>query len=146
VILEAREPGPTPQAFAGGATVLVSLLKHTAVATGTYHSITGLAERALLLAGSAASMTEAEMELLESWRAVAGAKLAEYLKQCWRLAALVRSGIVTKAEAVDQLWMIGIAHALLRYRLLGLRSGRRPICFRFDGLSPKFDGLLEVPY
>jgi hypothetical protein len=35
-------------------------------------------------------MTPAEHELIEAWRAVANAKLAEYRRQCWRLAGLVR--------------------------------------------------------
>ena len=31
-----------------------------------------------------------DRELVEAWRAVANAKLAEYRRQCWRLALLVR--------------------------------------------------------
>ena len=53
-------------------------------------------------------------EFREAWRAVANAKLAEFRKQCWRLAALVRSGIVEKQAAVDRLWEIALAHALVR--------------------------------
>jgi hypothetical protein len=56
----------------------------------------------------------AERELLEAWRAVANAKLTEYRKQCWRLAGLVRCGTVPKQSAVDRLWEIAIAHALVR--------------------------------
>ena len=53
-------------------------------------------------------------ELLEAWRAVANAKLAEYRHQAWRLAGLVRQGAIKKADAVDRLWEIAIAHALVR--------------------------------
>jgi hypothetical protein len=53
-------------------------------------------------------------EFLEAWRAVANAKLLEYRKQCWRLAGLVRQGAVDKADAVDKLWEIALAHALVR--------------------------------
>src|SRR5262249_36416513 len=53
-------------------------------------------------------------ELLEAWRAVANAKLAEFRRQCWRLSMLVRGGIVDKSAAVDRLYEIAIAHALVR--------------------------------
>lgn len=59
-------------------------------------------------------MTAADKILLESWAAVANAKLAEYRRQCWRLAALVRQGAIEQATAVDRLWEIAIAHALVR--------------------------------
>jgi hypothetical protein len=59
-------------------------------------------------------MTEANRELTEAWRAVANAKLAEYRRQCWRLAGLVRNGTVNKQAAIDRLWTIAIAHALIR--------------------------------
>jgi hypothetical protein len=52
--------------------------------------------------------------LLEAWLSVANAKLAEFNRQCWRLSGLVRQGIVTKSAAVDRLWEIAIAHALVR--------------------------------
>jgi hypothetical protein len=55
-----------------------------------------------------------ERELLEAWRAVAKAKLAEYRRQTWRLALLSRQGVVDKAAAVDRLREIAIAHALVR--------------------------------
>jgi pantothenate kinase-related protein Tda10 len=55
-----------------------------------------------------------EAELIEAWRAVANAKLAEYRKQCWRLAGLVRQGVVPLQAAVDRLWEIATAHALVR--------------------------------
>jgi hypothetical protein len=58
--------------------------------------------------------TPEEIELLEAWRAVANAKLTEYRKQCWRLAALVRNGVIAKMAAVDRLWEIATAHALVR--------------------------------
>jgi hypothetical protein len=59
-------------------------------------------------------MTREDHELVEAWRAVANAKLAEYRRQCWRLALLVRRGIITKTATVDRLWEIATAHALVR--------------------------------
>jgi hypothetical protein len=56
----------------------------------------------------------AERELVEAWRAVANSKLKEFRRQAWRLAVLTREGLVPKAAAVDQLWEIAIAHALVR--------------------------------
>ena len=53
-------------------------------------------------------------ELREAWRAVANAKLTEYRRQSWRLALLVRQGAIDKAAAVDRLWEIASAHALVR--------------------------------
>ena len=53
-------------------------------------------------------------ELTESWRAVANAKLGEYRRQCWRVAGLIRSGAVDKQTAIDGLWNIAVAHALIR--------------------------------
>jgi hypothetical protein len=53
-------------------------------------------------------------ELLEAWKAVANAKLVEYRRQAWRLAGLVRQGAIEKTKAVDRLWEIAIAHALVR--------------------------------
>jgi hypothetical protein len=53
-------------------------------------------------------------ELIEAWRSVANAKLAEYRKQCWRLAGLVRCGTLDKQSTVDKLWEIALAHALVR--------------------------------
>lgn len=58
--------------------------------------------------------TRATRELREAWRSVANAKLTEYRKQAWRLRILAEQGIVNKADAIDQLWTIGIAHSLLR--------------------------------
>jgi hypothetical protein len=55
-----------------------------------------------------------DRELLEAWRAVANAKLTEYRRQAWRLAIRVQQGIVDKTAAVDRLWEIAIAHALVR--------------------------------
>jgi hypothetical protein len=52
--------------------------------------------------------------LLEAWRAVANAKLIEFRRQCWRLAILWRKGAITKQNAVDRLWEIAVAHALVR--------------------------------
>jgi hypothetical protein len=59
-------------------------------------------------------MTPAEQELLLAWRMVANAKLTEYRRQCWRLAGLVRQGILTRQATVDRLWEIATAHALVR--------------------------------
>jgi len=55
-----------------------------------------------------------EAELLEAWRAVANAKLTEFKRQCWRLSMLVRQGVLDKIAAVDRLYEIAIAHALVR--------------------------------
>jgi hypothetical protein len=55
-----------------------------------------------------------ESELREAWRAVANAKLVEYRRQAWRLALLVSTGKLKKADAVDGLWEIAVAHALVR--------------------------------
>lgn len=60
------------------------------------------------------TFTPQERELREAWRAVANAKLVEYRGQCWRLAALIREGVVDKADAADRLWDIAVAHALVR--------------------------------
>ena len=59
-------------------------------------------------------MTNQDRELIEAWRAVANGKLAEYRRQSWRLALLVRQGALDRAAAVDRLWEIAIAHALVR--------------------------------
>jgi hypothetical protein len=56
----------------------------------------------------------AERELIEAWRAVANAKLKEFRRQAWRLALLTRKGVVPKDAAVDRLWEVAIAHALVR--------------------------------
>jgi hypothetical protein len=52
--------------------------------------------------------------VMEAWRAVANAKLAEYRRQCWRLAAAVTRGEVEHTDAIDGLWRIAVAHALVR--------------------------------
>jgi hypothetical protein len=59
-------------------------------------------------------MIAQDEEFLEAWRAVANAKLVEFRRQVWRLALLVRQGTVNKADAVDRLWEIARAHALVR--------------------------------
>jgi hypothetical protein len=56
----------------------------------------------------------AEIELREAWRAVASAKLVEFRRQSRRLALLVRQGVIDKVAAVDRLWEIALAHALVR--------------------------------
>jgi hypothetical protein len=53
-------------------------------------------------------------ELREAWRAVANAKLVEFRRQCWRLAILAQQGVVERTAAVDRLWEIAVAHALVR--------------------------------
>jgi hypothetical protein len=55
-----------------------------------------------------------DRELMEAWRCVANAKLAEFRHQCWRLALLARQGAVEKTAAVDRLYEIATAHALTR--------------------------------
>jgi hypothetical protein len=55
-----------------------------------------------------------ERELIEAWRAVANAKLKEFRRQAWRLALLTRKGVIPKAAAVDRLYEIATAHALVR--------------------------------
>ena len=45
---------------------------------------------------------------------VANAKLEAFKAECWRLAILVRRGVVNKGDAVDLLQEIAIAHALVR--------------------------------
>jgi hypothetical protein len=59
-------------------------------------------------------MTDQDRELLAAWRYVSNAKLVEYRRQCWRLAALVRQGLVDRTAAADRLWEIAVAHALVR--------------------------------
>jgi hypothetical protein len=59
-------------------------------------------------------MTSEDRELLDAWRAVANAKLAEFRRQCWRLALMVRQGTINKTAAVDRLYEIAVAHALVR--------------------------------
>jgi hypothetical protein len=58
--------------------------------------------------------TVQDRELLEAWRNVANSKLVEFRRECWRLSMLVRQGVVCKQAAVDRLYEIGIAHALVR--------------------------------
>jgi hypothetical protein len=59
-------------------------------------------------------MTAEDRELIEAWRAVANAKLVEYRRQAWRLAFLAKESVVSTTAAVDRLWEIAIAHALVR--------------------------------
>jgi hypothetical protein len=59
-------------------------------------------------------MTDQDRELLAAWRYVSNAKVVEYRRQSWRLSLLVRQGIVEKTAAVDRLWEIATAHALVR--------------------------------
>jgi hypothetical protein len=55
-----------------------------------------------------------DRELLGAWRAVANARLIEFRRQCWHLALLVRRGMIDKTVAVDHLYEIATAHALVR--------------------------------
>jgi hypothetical protein len=59
-------------------------------------------------------LSPADYELMEAWRAVANAKLAEYRRQTWRLALLTKQSVVSKPAAIDRLWEIAGAHALVR--------------------------------
>jgi hypothetical protein len=59
-------------------------------------------------------MTSQDRELIDAWRAVANAKLVEFRRQCWRLALLVQRGAIDKVAAIDRLYEIAIAHALVR--------------------------------
>jgi hypothetical protein len=59
-------------------------------------------------------VTAQDHELLEAWRAVANAKLTEFRRQCWRLSSLVQQGTLKKTAAIDRLWEIATAHALVR--------------------------------
>jgi hypothetical protein len=52
-----------------------------------------------------------EREIRKAWQAVANAKLVEFRRQAWWLALLVSAGM---ADAVDGLWEIATAHALVR--------------------------------
>jgi hypothetical protein len=65
------------------------------------------------LAPQPSGCKSADSELLEAWRAVGNARLSEYRKQCWRLALLIRQGVVSKAEAIDVLWEIAFAHSIV---------------------------------
>ena len=58
--------------------------------------------------------TVQDRELREAWRNVANSKLVEFRRQCWRLSMLVRQDVVCKQAAVDRLYEIAIAHALVR--------------------------------
>ena len=59
-------------------------------------------------------MTSEDRALNEAWRAVANAKLAEFRRQSWRLAILVRQSTITRTATVERLWEIATAHALVR--------------------------------
>jgi hypothetical protein len=58
--------------------------------------------------------TVQDHELREAWRNVANSKLVEFRRQCWRLSMLVRQDVACKQAAVDRLYEIAIAHALVR--------------------------------
>lgn len=48
-------------------------------------------------------------ELIAARRAISIAKLVEFDGQCWRIAALVRAGVIDLVDAVDALY--GVAEA-----------------------------------
>jgi hypothetical protein len=50
------------------------------------------------------------IEKNEVYKAVANAKPVEYRAQARRLALLVHQCVITKAEAIDVLWDVAIAH------------------------------------
>jgi hypothetical protein len=75
----------------------------------------------------------AQRELREAWRSVANSKVNEFRRQCWRVAGLVRTGVVNKADAVDALFTIAIAHALIR--ALGEDRVEAIIAEAFSGVS-----------
>jgi hypothetical protein len=68
----------------------------------------------IALTGGDVMIADKESEVREAWRAVANAKLVEYRRQAWRLAHLARQGAIQNVDAVDGLWEIAIAQALLR--------------------------------
>lgn len=55
-----------------------------------------------------------DAEFREGRRAVANSKLAEYRRQCHRLAGLARLGVVDKVAAVDLMYEVALCHALVR--------------------------------
>ncbi len=59
-------------------------------------------------------MTYAQAQLRQASCAVANSKLVEYRRQVWRLAILVQQGVIDKSVAIDHLYEIAIAHALVR--------------------------------
>jgi hypothetical protein len=79
-------------------------------------------------------MTQAQ-EFTQAWRSVANAKLDEYRRQCWRLAILAGTGAIDKADAVDKLWEIATAHALVR--ALGENRVQRIIAEAFGAIEDK---------
>jgi hypothetical protein len=77
--------------------------------------------------------TVQDRELREAWRNVANSKLVEFRRQCWRLSMLVRQGVVCKQAAVDRLYEIAIAHALVR--ALGEERVEALISEAFSGIE-----------
>jgi hypothetical protein len=68
----------------------------------------------IALKGGDAMIAYEEREIREAWQAVANANLVEFRRQAWRLAVLVSAGKLKMADAVDGLWEIATAHALVR--------------------------------
>jgi len=54
------------------------------------------------------------LELTAAWTAVANARLAEFRRQCWRLAGQVRAGLIDRISAVDALYEIALVHGLVQ--------------------------------
>jgi hypothetical protein len=59
-------------------------------------------------------MATAAQELVAARIAVATAKLTEYRRQCWRLAGLVRAGVIDRVSAGDVLYEIAVVHGLVQ--------------------------------
>ena len=55
-----------------------------------------------------------EQAFRDARMSVANSKLVEFRKQCWRLALLSQQGAVIRSDAVDLLYEIATAHALVR--------------------------------
>jgi hypothetical protein len=82
--------------------------------------------------------TGARKVLFDAWRAVANAKLKEFRHQCWHLAGQVQRGIVDKQDAIDRLWEIAVAHALVRIMGEDRVEGIIAEAFECIGSVPKY--------
>jgi hypothetical protein len=67
-----------------------------------------------LLKRQARSFAGEDVEFRQTRGAMANCKLAEFRRQCWRLADLAHRGIVHKQNAVDLLYEVAQGHALDR--------------------------------
>jgi hypothetical protein len=59
-------------------------------------------------------MATAVQEPVAARIAVATAKLTEYRRQCWRLAGLVRAGVIDRVTTGDALYEIAVVHGLVK--------------------------------